>query len=108
MSSRVTCGGGGGNDSGGDDGSGNGGTTTADGSGSDHPITWGPNMDSNCISIATGDTVTFTWIGEHNVYELGLFEEFEECNTDRVYGVPGGYSAGPVEIATTVDGNVVW
>merc|ERR1711865_588316 len=49
-----------------------------------HDFSWTKGFSGNAadreIAIASGDTITFTWSGEHNVYKLANAAAFASCD----------------------------
>ena len=50
--------------------------------GADHPVTWVIPMPSpQTLSVAVGDTVTFSWSFSHNVYLSASQADYNSCVT---------------------------
>jgi len=47
--------------------------------GANHAVTWAPGLTPNCMEIATGDTVTLTWTGTHNVHTVADHATWTAC-----------------------------
>ena len=49
------------------------------GHGANHDVTWVVAMTTNCMRVETGDTVTFTWTVNHNVYSVANHAVWTAC-----------------------------
>jgi len=74
--------------------------------GTNHNFAWTKGFSGNAadreLTVASGDTITFTWSGEHNVYKLADAAAFASCN---FAGATNMGSISPVTITVAATDN---